>query len=815
MTAGFSRAFNQKVINVLDCADGVRIDRYVVGGTIVDSAPAFTEALRRARALGGATIYMPRGNYYCSHEVENDGPNHWKGDGAGGFYFGGTQVYFPAGVHGFINQSEHLSSTQGSGEWATFSDFSILALGKTAGTWKHGLKVHRSCDVTRVTVGYIGGPCNHGFSGNGVHIVGATDVNVLDARQFWNADTAYTVGDILRKVGSARNLMSVVSGTLALTASGNSKGTVVIARSVDWTTTPSQYDLISIESGSALAGAGNANVGLYFVDPNITSPVTDARTINCRKISDSPYLVTGFYTEPVTVAATGAYATTAVKAYAQSTYVYACVAPGTSSSGGEPSGTDADGIELDDDLVPGGLAWRYVTQIGVCNDMQLTSVRSADHGGNAMYIEGYDANQIRNYSFSGTSTPGYAIDDQSFLGCLHVGAHTSDNDKGPFRNAFHGNSRTQFLECYAESGQGTGSLVFTPGQIIGGIQESGIHAETTGLYVLGGRFSGHYTQETQAGKVLTWTVLRNSPAAPLFSAGEATHTDDPDGIQFFAWDADAGGWAITKTNCQSSLRFFGGDFRGLVQASGFAIRTGYGAVGSTPAATEPGVRTYSTNGYPLVGTGAQNHFYAGDVIENKNYASDNIRGWRVFQNCGSGPSWSAGLGALKEGATVQPSAPNGYIYRRHSTSTAGAYTTGGSEPTWPTSFTPGSNLTTSDNGIIWECFGYTGVAIGGSTPVTLIALEYGALNNATGAPGNVVVTAISELHGIAKIAAGSSAIEISHPYARTKIDVSATLQYVDTTLTQILSVIPTLGTITIRGNAIATNDTQVAWRINL
>jgi hypothetical protein len=113
--------------------------------------------------------------------------------------------------------------------------------------------------------------------------------------------------------GANRAVLSSTHGSVAVAAPGGNVATFTLSAIANWDTTPTVGDTLSIPAGSAIAGAGNANVGAYVV--TAVSPTT----ITATKLSDAakPSAVIGTITAPVAVGATAVVgANTDIVAYA-------------------------------------------------------------------------------------------------------------------------------------------------------------------------------------------------------------------------------------------------------------------------------------------------------------------------------------------------------------------------------------------------------------------------------------------------------------------------------------------------------------------
>lgn len=116
--------------------------------------------------------------------------------------------------------------------------------------------------------------------------------------------------------GALRTVLPGVSGNIAVAATGNQ---IVVSYTGTFTTTPTAGDTLMVPAGSAVAGAGNANVGAYVVTAATSASITATKLSDAAK----PGGVPGVITAPVNVASTAVLATTDVKVYAPVTITLA------------------------------------------------------------------------------------------------------------------------------------------------------------------------------------------------------------------------------------------------------------------------------------------------------------------------------------------------------------------------------------------------------------------------------------------------------------------------------------------------------------
>ncbi len=111
----------------------------------------------------------------------------------------------------------------------------------------------------------------------------------------------------------------------------------------------------------------------------------------------------------------------------------------------------------------------------------------------------------------------------------------------------------------------------------------------------------------------------------------------------------------------------------------------------------------------------------------------------------------------------------------------------------------------------------TVTAGGPGLPITYSAATFaefghcnGGIPDASGSPGAATQ---NTRRGVVSIAAAAASVVVTNSKVTATSVIHATLQFVDATLTQILSVVPGSGSFTITGNAAATANTKVCWSL--
>lgn len=118
----------------------------------------------------------------------------------------------------------------------------------------------------------------------------------------------------------------------------------------------------------------------------------------------------------------------------------------------------------------------------------------------------------------------------------------------------------------------------------------------------------------------------------------------------------------------------------------------------------------------------------------------------------------------------------------------------------------GSNATITNAYALW--------VDAGATRLDGTVLFNGAITaDTTDSSGTPGAATINKPSGKVAIAIGQSSVVVTNSLVTAASTVIATLQFVDATLTQILSVVPGSGSFTITGNATATASTKIAFLV--
>ena len=169
-----------------------------VGNGVTDDWAAFDTMLASINSTTGCKVFVPAGKYRLSKPLRIYKNVHLFGATGLGFLgadavSGSSQLIFDAGINGIICENTHTApgAVAGGADWSTIEKILVRQPSKT-GTC-HGFMAF--CRIKFVDCAAIG------FSGDGYHIVAATDMNTTDFNITWVPSTVYKVGDV-RKNGS-------------------------------------------------------------------------------------------------------------------------------------------------------------------------------------------------------------------------------------------------------------------------------------------------------------------------------------------------------------------------------------------------------------------------------------------------------------------------------------------------------------------------------------------------------------------------------------------------------------------------------------
>jgi hypothetical protein len=166
----------------------------------------------------------------------------------------GTRLEFADGSHGVIIDSRASSTTTPSfgGDWCVLKDIFIMSRDKSV-PHKHGLTLRARAHVENVIVS--------GFSGDGFHIVSASDGNVDDANRLWSPNHEYSDGDWVNAVGHDKRILDLPLPEITFEVIG--KGIIELK---GWNGAATNNvitggDILIIPNNSVLA---NSNTPLYW-----------------------------------------------------------------------------------------------------------------------------------------------------------------------------------------------------------------------------------------------------------------------------------------------------------------------------------------------------------------------------------------------------------------------------------------------------------------------------------------------------------------------------------------------------------------------
>jgi hypothetical protein len=317
--------------------------------------------------------------------------------------------------------------------------------------------------------------------------------------------------------------------------------------------------------------------------------------------------------------------------------------------------------------------------------------------GYAMSAQGGDSNAGLVTRLSGASNSGGGIFDNSFLGNTYVECHMADNY--PSLNDYcglNGNATGLFIGCYSEGGNW---VVNSPWMVIA---PTGFKQTTT----------GQPGQVIKTGSSSPFTVSETGTGTMLSQLGEYDENSvlfwQNQGIEPLPWrfhynDPGSGATSlpiylvdIGLDTSELAISFTGQNHResgGYVQAQrGIMVGplAGDGDIDSGPILTNGSAAPSG----PV--SGQNNQWRVADEILNVTPSVNGIEKWVCSVRGGfTSTSWTADANHYG-GALIQPSTPNGYVYRA-----IGTGDSSGTEPSWTTVV----GATFADGPLYWECFG--------------------------------------------------------------------------------------------------------------
>lgn len=419
--------------------------------------------------------------------------------------------------------------------------------------------------------------------------------------------------------------------------------------------------------------------------------------------------------------------------------------------------------------------------------------------GHGFYFNGADSNAGIISSCLATSNSGIGFYDSSFLGNTFIACETDGNILGSYK-CDDPNARTAFLNCYVEGGQPAPDLTGASNAVwFAGLAEGGV---TGGTAFQDGRWTQLIAKAWGAASDSNQSTIQ---LGSLTIAGQQTYIDLKHvvaGNQILRWNPSLKSlewydttfgtigerWA-SLTNTSVNGRWATPSHR--IFPEGFYLGTAkVKVVSHVPDATDtPGVTDWMPGDIALLDTAS-----AGEFV-----------GW-VCTVGGSSGVYGGTATATADGSTT--------VVLNHAAG-LGYFGLG----SWLTINATRArvNAVNSDhltNGVVTLTMSTTipagsGLAVTYSQPTFVkFGKIAGGISDDTGTPGAAVQ---NTRRGRVAIAAAASSVVVTNSLVTSSSVITATLQTVDATLTQLLTVVPGSGSFTITGNAAATAATNVCW----
>lgn len=419
--------------------------------------------------------------------------------------------------------------------------------------------------------------------------------------------------------------------------------------------------------------------------------------------------------------------------------------------------------------------------------------------GHGFYFNGADSNAGIISSCLATSNSGIGFYDSSFLGNTFIACETDGNILGSYK-CDDPNARTAFLNCYVEGGQPAPDLTGASNAVwFAGLAEGGV---TGGTAFQDGRWTQLIAKAWGAASDSNQSTIQ---LGSLTIAGQQTYIDLKHvvaGNQILRWNPSLKSlewydttfgtigerWA-SLTNTSVNGRWATPSHR--IFPEGFYLGTAkVKVVSHVPDATDTsGVTDWMPGDIALLDTAS-----AGEFV-----------GW-VCTVGGSSGVYGGTATATADGSTT--------VVLNHAAG-LGYFGLG----SWLTINATRArvNAVNSDhltNGVVTLTMSTTipagsGLAVTYSQPTFVkFGKIAGGISDDTGTPGAAVQ---NTRRGRVAIAAAASSVVVTNSLVTSSSVITATLQTVDATLTQLLTVVPGSGSFTITGNAAATAATNVCW----
>ena len=696
MASNWNTPFNSLGLNVLNFAR--ELETVIDRGT-VNANPAFEACLAAATAIGGAQVHIPRGTYDFTAPliVSNNLEIIGEGNGGNGASGQGTILRWPAGSGGIIHSSVFSSRglTGQGAEFGTYRDFAVRALGKTT-PGCNGFSINSRANLHNIVI--------QGFSGHGIAIIGATDGNTAEGNTIWQQNADYRIGQWARQAGATMNLLTNTTGSITVTLGPGVGQATFVRTGANWNNIPPNGNDLIITAGSPFAGAGNANVGLWFVS---SSP--SANTIVADKYSNDPFYINrAIKTSPVAVAITAITATTNIQAFAHNPNRYFCTKAGRSAATG--TGPSTFGVGIVDGIttpVDTAVVWQCGgAGQGIADGGILEQVRVYDCGKSGIYLDGDNANTWTFTHPDIVSCANWGIEDRSFFGTAILKPEIAGCTLGTITNDPAGNHYDMLvLAPYYEGGQ-PGHLLYNPACVVGGLDgTAGPQAGNNAFWMRGGSLDPHSTSVSAGGHYLRSITGGTVAGTNDPHAMRLVTDDDQTGLLMGTYDFAKHRWGLFKLYDdvdESPLTIYrDSNWLGTLGLRLVRIAASNGGAGT---GQEPGVGIFASRGNPqTAGVRSSVRLISGDIIYNQN-PTDVLApvAWRATENCGTGPDWTPNS-QVGPRRTATPTVKNGRMYNVHVSSTSN--NTGPTQPTWTTGI---GSLVPESTGLVWECWGPDG-----------------------------------------------------------------------------------------------------------
>ncbi len=480
---------------------------------------------------------------------------------------------------------------------------------------------------------------------------------------------------------------------------------------------------------------------------------------------------------------------------------YFCTQAGTSASLGGPAGMGSA-------LADGGCKWNYVQGTNA-NNWAVEYCRIEANGKSGIFCKGGDSNAGYALGVDSSDNSEWGINDESFLGNTYIACHVAGNKRGAYNSATLAGVTT-FIGCYSEGDQPHSQ--FSKSTVnIGGLHGAGIQGSFSDL-----RSNRHNASEFRTRTGGEGTAENPFTYEHLIGVGDESGSGAvmrlSGSLNNFYWKR-----LLNQAGHPQSVVWNFANL-GVSYAWGMALEEAIHRAGAgLGRQLKPG-QLFTGENYGLLLQGAmlnavedisrmEGSSLVGDIVFNKAAIPGGNAGW-ICTGRGTNGIFTEDITATADSTTSIALSPGTHylwglkVGERVMINGIDTYVT--AKPTGHSANT----VTLAD-----PIPAGTGLSIDYVNPTWVAFGEIsGGIPDATLMPGETIQ---HTMKGRLAIAAGSDSVVVSNNKVSPDSCVFVTIQTCDDTLTHITCVVPDTGSFTIFGNAPASDNVYVCWKLEV